>query len=218
MEEGQIIRCKWTAKFMLTNFTETHDLFLKTDSIHAQDPVAVDSRRMTSRTIAADDPTLIEALTDNETILQVISNSRTFLEEAQLQSCEPDRSQITDYLKYLTENFWCDNYRARTWGYTIIRTAYRDGDDEKFKHGIDKIHRFLRLWSDTEVQSATKRIYGIGGLRGKYEFKYYWPERMPEIASSIPNELFLGRFVNDIVEDKEKLNEATVAQVSNTSY
>lgn len=92
MEEGQIIRCKWTAKFMLTNFTETHDLFLKTDSIHAQDPVAVDSRRMTSRTIPADDPTLIEALTDNETILHVISNSRTFLEEAQLQSCEPDRS------------------------------------------------------------------------------------------------------------------------------
>lgn len=41
---------------------------------------------------------------------------------------------------------------------------------------------------------------------------------MPETANSIPNEVFLGRFVNDIVEDKETLNEATVPQVSSTGF
>ncbi|KAL5327256.1 hypothetical protein ACEPPN_004950 [Leptodophora sp. 'Broadleaf-Isolate-01'] len=167
---------------------------------------------MASYAVSADDP--IAAMADNETILQIISNSRTFPEQAQLQTCEPDRSQITNHLKYLTENFWYRNYRARTWGYTMIRTAYRDGDDEKFKHGIDMIHRFLRLWSDTELQSATEQIQGLQGLREAYEFRFHWPEEMPETANSIPNEVFLGRFANDIVEDKETLNEATVPQVS----
>ncbi|KAH7403158.1 hypothetical protein BKA64DRAFT_442504 [Cadophora sp. MPI-SDFR-AT-0126] len=37
---------------------------------------------------------------------------------------------------------------------------------------------------------------------------------MPETANSVPNEVLLERFVNDIVEDKETLDEATVRQVS----
>ncbi|KAL2065073.1 hypothetical protein VTL71DRAFT_4213 [Oculimacula yallundae] len=169
---------------------------------------------MASRIIPADNPVLIAAKADNEIILRAI-NSKTFPPEAQLQSCEPDRHEIHEYLLDLTKNFWYDEHRARTWGYTIIRTAYRAGDDEKFKIGIDTIHRFLRLWSDVELQSATREIFGPpGGLRGNYEFKFYWPEGMPETADSTPNEVLLGRFINDIVEDKESLNEATVPQVS----
>ncbi|PVH77276.1 hypothetical protein DL98DRAFT_273432 [Cadophora sp. DSE1049] len=173
---------------------------------------------MTSKITPANDPIVAMALADNKTLLQIISNSRTFAEQAQLQTCEPDRSQITNYLKFLTENFWYGDYRARTWGYAIIRTAYRDGDDEKFKHGIDMIHRFLQLWSDVELQSATERIQGLQGLRAAYEFRFHWPEGMPETATSIPNEVLLGRFVNDIVEDEETLNEATVPQVSSAGF
>lgn len=144
------------AKFTLTNLTEAHSLLV--NLIQINDPIVWISSKMASYTVPADDPIADIAIADNETILQIINNSRTFPEQAQLQTCEPDRSQITNHLKYLTENVWYKDYRARTWGYTIIRTAYRDGDDEKFKHGIDMIHRFLRLWSDTELQSATEQI------------------------------------------------------------
>ncbi|KAK0105001.1 hypothetical protein ONS95_004629 [Cadophora gregata] len=172
---------------------------------------------MTSSSLTVYDPLLVAAEADNEIILQAI-DSKTFPPHANLQTCEPERSTITEHLKYLTENFWYDSYRARTWGYTIVRTAYRPGDDEKFKLGIEVIHKFLRLWSDQELRYATEQIYGRGdrlGLRGDYEIKYYhWPEGMPETASSAPNECFLGRFVNDIVEDEENLSGASVPQVT----
>ncbi|KAG4416540.1 hypothetical protein IFR04_010334 [Cadophora malorum] len=153
----------------------------------------------------------IAATADREIILQNINSCRTFPEQAQLQTCEPDRSQITDHLKFLTENFWHEHHLARTWGYIIIRTAYRDGDNEKFQQGIETIHRFLRLWSDRELQFATRMMQR---LRRKYEYKFDWPEGMPETVNSTPNDCFLERFINDIVEDKDALNDATVPWVS----
>ena len=41
-----------------------------------------------------------------------------------------------------------------------------------------------------------------------------WPEGMPETVNSTPNDCFLERFINDIVEDKDALNDATVPWVS----
>lgn len=166
---------------------------------------------MAAFTISPGDPDLVASMEDNDTILQVIRDSLTFPASAQLRAQEPGREEIHSKLKYLTENFWLKNYRARTWGYTILRTAYRDGDDARFQHGIDTINRFVRLWSDGEVRFATEQMQRS---RLAYEAKYYWPEGMPETPNTTANEFFLGRFVNDIVEDREALDEATVPQVS----
>ncbi|RDL38293.1 uncharacterized protein BP5553_02633 [Venustampulla echinocandica] len=138
------------------------------------------------------------ALEDKDTILQAISNSHTFPRGLEPPIPEPNREPIQSNLRYLTEENWVRDYRARTWGYTIIRTAYRDGDDDKFQNGVDAIHRFARLWSDNEVELATEKMKGI---RLAYEATGYWPEGMPETANMMANETSIERSVNDIVED-----------------
>jgi len=156
-------------------------------------------------------PEVKAALVDNDTILRAIRNSRTFPRGPKPRIQEPNREAIHSKLRYLTEQNWLQDYRARTWGYTILRTAYRDGDDAKFRNGVEAINRFVRLWSDNEARLAAEEMKST---RLAYEATGYWPAGMPETANMAANEMFLERFVNDIVEDREALDGATVSEVS----
>jgi len=169
------------------------------------------STPLTWREHSSDDPELIAAMADNNTILQAIHKDRTYPVGSRLRSQEPSRSELYSKLEYLTKNFWVGHYRARTWGYTILRTSYRDGDDIKFQHGIDVINSFVRLWSDNELSFASDEMQRS---RSVYEMRKNWPEGMPTSPSTLLNELFLSRFVNDTVEDKEALDGATPLQLS----
>lgn len=69
----------------------------------------------------------------------------------------------------------------------------------------------MRLWSGNEERAAGEEMARI---RETYEAKRVWPEGMPERVNGEPNRVFLERFVNEVVEDREGLDGAGVAEVS----
>ncbi|KAH6666092.1 hypothetical protein B0J14DRAFT_605291 [Halenospora varia] len=155
-------------------------------------------------------PELSAALQDINTINQVIQ-ARTFPPHPPPLIPEPGRPDLNNYLKRLTEHFWLSDYRARTWGFTILRTAYRPDDDSKFQHGIDVINQTIKMWNEVEKKDAAQQMTKV---RVVYEAtKADWPAGMPETANGSGNRQFWERFVCDIIEDREALEGASVSQI-----
>ncbi|KAH6668740.1 hypothetical protein B0J14DRAFT_566395 [Halenospora varia] len=109
-----------------------------------------------STVLTQSSPELSVALQDINTINQVIQ-SRTFPHHPPPRIPEPGREDLHSYLKWLTEHFWLSDYRARTWGFTILRTAYRPDNDSKFQHGIDVINQVVKMWNEVEMKGAARR-------------------------------------------------------------
>lgn len=110
---------------------------------------------------------------------------------------------------------WVDNvyalnhlsHRPETWGFAIIRTSY---DNERlFTRAVDLIDHSVRSFSGIEQRTVVKRMEDILA---------YWPERIQGMDLSFvsdeePTTEFLRRYENDIIEDRENLEDASIATV-----
>jgi hypothetical protein len=103
-------------------------------------------------------------------------------------------------LRWVAENFWLANYRARTWGYTILRTTY--ADNAAFQRAVEAIRLLVRAHLDAEVHMVTQQLqqmYDSGKL----------PEGISATADPRPGDELYKRFVVDVVEDREGLEGTT---------
>lgn len=82
-----------------------------------------------------------------------------------------------------------------TWGFTIYRTVYRPGSDEQFSHALGIIDQ----WIQTKVFSEVE-------LYEKYN-------SLPEPADSEPNQQVWRRYRNEIIEDRDQLDGATIDNI-----
>ncbi|SCO82655.1 uncharacterized protein FRV6_06868 [Fusarium oxysporum] len=98
-----------------------------------------------------------------------------------------------------------DGHRPKKWGFTIIRTAYGPGSDQKFEHALEIINNIAQHWAEAEVEGVKFRI-----TCGKEtDFRY---RDVPVEVDTRPNEEFVRRYENDVVED-QSLENASLAAV-----
>ncbi|KAK4446810.1 hypothetical protein QBC34DRAFT_427862 [Podospora aff. communis PSN243] len=108
---------------------------------------------------------------------------------------EANRDQRTK-LRWLAENFWLHDYRARTWAYTILRTTYTD--DAAVQRAVHALHLFVHDQLDAERYMVTQQLLQMRGW-GKL------PDGIDEVADPMPGHELFERFVVDVVEDREVL-------------
>ena len=110
-----------------------------------------------------------------------------------------------EQLVWLSQHFAsADTYRARTWGYTILRTTY--ADDAAFDAAVSTLDRYMRAMADRECWRVTN---DLETLRNQGRL----PMGAPTTADPRPSdELYVRRFVNDVVQDRAALGEATPTQ------
>ncbi|KAK8109607.1 hypothetical protein PG999_007744 [Apiospora kogelbergensis] len=96
-------------------------------------------------------------------------------------------------------------YRSRTWGYTIIRTVYGDGWDAKVQIALSAIQRTVHAISEHDIARRNEAIE-------KFVEWGRWPENMAETADRRIEDEFERRLVNDVLEDRDLLDDATVDQ------
>lgn len=97
-------------------------------------------------------------------------------------------------------------YRARTWGYTILRTTYAD-NDAAVDAAVKALSRFLRAIAEGECQSVTEHLQRLKLSNQLLEGK-------SDIADPRPSDKFyIKRFVTEVVQDKYELDSATIPQV-----
>jgi len=111
------------------------------------------------------------------------------------------------WLIWLSQNYADpSSYRARTWGYTILRTTY--GNDTAFDTAIGLLVRYIRAIGDRERWRTAEDLGG-----------FYIRSSLPEGATVTPDprpsdELYVHRFINEVVQDREALENATPTQAS----
>ncbi|KAK0753675.1 hypothetical protein B0T18DRAFT_397554 [Schizothecium vesticola] len=103
-------------------------------------------------------------------------------------------------LRWVAENFWLTSYRARTWGYTILRTTY--ADDAAFQRAVEALRLFVRAQLDADVHVVTQQLQQMHDF-GKL------PEGISATADPKPGDELYERFVVDVVEDQEGLEGTT---------
>ncbi|KAK4122292.1 hypothetical protein N657DRAFT_635080 [Parathielavia appendiculata] len=84
-----------------------------------------------------------------------------------------------------------DSYRACTWGCTILRTAYTT-TDVAFQTAVDALYRYMRAVADAEIRSGVPLLYLVDPRPSE--------------------EFYVNRFINDVLQDRERLENATVAE------
>ncbi|KAG8674176.1 hypothetical protein FPOAC1_000139 [Fusarium poae] len=99
-----------------------------------------------------------------------------------------------------------DGHRPFRWGFAIVRTAYGPGSDEQFRHAINIINRVAKVWADDEANNVKENIMYCKDNSAILD-------HIPVEVDMRPNEEFLRRFENDILEDKEALENASSAAV-----
>ncbi len=63
-------------------------------------------------------------------------------------------------LLWLSQNYAdASTYRARTWGYTILRTTY--SNDTAFDAAVGTLARYMRAVGDRECSQITKDLGGV---------------------------------------------------------
>ncbi|KAK6717004.1 hypothetical protein SNK05_000205 [Fusarium graminearum] len=97
-------------------------------------------------------------------------------------------------------------HRPFRWGFAIVRTAYGPGSDEQFQKVINILHRVVQVRTANEAKGVKADIV--------------WDKEASAILDHIsdevdmrPNEEFLRRFENDILADKEVLEDASLPAV-----
>ncbi|KAG7413533.1 hypothetical protein ACKAV7_008063 [Fusarium commune] len=98
-------------------------------------------------------------------------------------------------------------HRPRQWGFAIIRTAYGPKSDEQFQHALTLICRIAQAWSDREIASSKMMLAYA---------KENNIERLSNISMEVDTRLnddFTRRYQNDILQDKQQLDGASVATV-----
>lgn len=150
---------------------------------------------------------LKEAMQDASYLGALAEVSREFTEDptGQDQYPNPENRNIRGRLRTLASRFWYEDYRARTWGYVVVRTTY--GDDE-FNGALEKINQYIQLSIEWEARFVTAQ----NEYRSRWD---YWPEGYPTEADDFINKEFFKRFVNDPMEDAEALDGATTAKICN---
>ena len=110
-----------------------------------------------------------------------------------------------EQLVWLSQHFAsADSYRARTWGYTILRTTY--ADDAAFGAAVSTLNRYMRARADGECWRVTN---DLETLRNQGRL----PRGTPTTADPRPSdELYARRFVNDVVQDRAAHDKATPTQ------
>ncbi|KAK7909257.1 hypothetical protein PG985_015135 [Apiospora marii] len=109
------------------------------------------------------------------------------------------------------------DYRARTWGYTIVRTAYDDDRgangagswDAKFQNALTAIRRAVQAPYEQELARIDEDIRPF--IENPHN---RWPADHPTKADRRAEDEVDRRFVNDVLEDPAVLADATVGQVS----
>ncbi|PTD02113.1 hypothetical protein FCULG_00012193 [Fusarium culmorum] len=96
-------------------------------------------------------------------------------------------------------------HKPKKWGFAIIRTAYGPGSDQKFEHALEMINNIAQHWSEGEVEGLKSRI----ALGKETDFRY---KHVPVEVDTRPNEEFVRRYENDVVED-QSLENASFAAV-----
>ena len=111
-------------------------------------------------------------------------------------------------LLWLSQNYaFPSHYGARTWGYTILRTTY--ADDATFDTAVGVLARYMRAMADWECRGVAD---GLKDLRDRCK---RLPEGVSTAADPRPSdEFYVRRFVNDVVQDREALQDASPAQAS----
>ncbi|KAK8022432.1 hypothetical protein PG993_013199 [Apiospora rasikravindrae] len=157
--------------------------------------------RVVAKQWSPDDPELQEVLDDAKAI-EKLSEEQPYLtpeimsEYVIARDPFPKRKESLRLLGGLVTRAFPGEYRTRTWGFAIIRTAYDKGAstgewDAKFQTALSVIRRAV----PSPLRTRT---------RPEYPTK---PDRRAE------DEL-AKRFVNDVLEDREVLADATVGEVS----
>ncbi|KAF5648076.1 hypothetical protein F52700_1291 [Fusarium sp. NRRL 52700] len=98
-----------------------------------------------------------------------------------------------------------EGHRPKKWGFVIIRTAYGPGSDQKFEHAIEIINNIAQHWAEGEIEGVKSCIT----RRKETDFLY---RDVPVEVDTRPNEEFVRRYENDVVEDPS-LENASVAAV-----
>ncbi|KAK8109002.1 hypothetical protein PG984_014803 [Apiospora sp. TS-2023a] len=108
-------------------------------------------------------------------------------------------------LSNLVKNARKGDYRARTWGYTVIRTAY--DDDAKFQIALTAIRRAVQAPYEREIARIEEELrpYIENNLWSAYQLTKADRRAEDEVDR---------RFVNDVLEDRAVLADVTVGQVS----
>ncbi len=142
-----------------------------------------------------------EALADKVSI-EALLHARPY--EPNQETFDPDcQSTVRGYLRQLTQDNWFGHHRSRTWGYTVLRTSYED--DARFQAALNVIKRYLRLRNDDEARHITSSI--------EYKVKWSgWPERVPACTDTALFDEFLKRYVNDVLQDRDALEGASVTE------
>lgn len=99
-----------------------------------------------------------------------------------------------------------NGHRKNQWGLAIVRTAYGPGSDELFQHALTLIGRIAQVWSDGEAAGVKRQI-----AQHKKEVCYL--DHIPIEVDTRPNEELVRRYVNDVLEDSNQLDGASVATV-----
>ncbi|QPC69413.1 hypothetical protein HYE68_000165 [Fusarium pseudograminearum] len=95
-------------------------------------------------------------------------------------------------------------HKPKKWGFAMIRTAYGPGSDQKFEHALDMINNIAQHWSKGEVEGLKSRI----ALGKETDFRY---KHVPVEVDTRPNEEFVRRYENDVVEDQSLENASFAA-------
>ncbi len=111
-------------------------------------------------------------------------------------------------LVWLSSHFaFPSTYRARTWGYTILRTTYTN--NTAFDAAVGTLSCYMRALAAQECRWVAD---GLADLRTRGN---RLPVGVATTADPRPShELYVRRFVNDVVQDRAALDGATATQAS----
>ncbi|KAK8073457.1 hypothetical protein PG994_004356 [Apiospora phragmitis] len=118
----------------------------------------------------------------------------------------PRRGYCATYLSDFTRGYRQGYYRSRTWGYTIIRTVYGDEWDAKFQDALATLRRTVEAIYEDDIARRT------AGIQQYVEWGR-WPEDFAQTADRRIEDEFYKRFVNEVLEDRDVLSDASVDQI-----
>ena len=118
------------------------------------------------------------------------------------------RRTSRSHLFWLSQNYaFPSHYGACTWGYAILRTTY--ADDAAFDAAVGLLARYMRGVANRECRGVSEDLVDLRDRCKKL------PEGASAAADPRPSdELYVRRFANDVVQDREALQDATPAQAS----
>ncbi|KAF2227409.1 hypothetical protein BDZ85DRAFT_254268 [Elsinoe ampelina] len=124
-----------------------------------------------------------------------------------LRDDDPEKARTAaSHLAALASYNDVGHYRARTWGYTVLRTDYID--EVKFQTALSAIRRFPELWIENDAQFASLSLRirrDLGTLPAGWAI---------EADKGLSDE-FLRRYTNDVLQDPATLTDASTEQIVN---